>query len=96
MTCISWTAWPLLLVLCIVGTEIGFRAGAPVIGFNITYFSLAFVLLVLERLMPHEEQWTKPDGQLGQSLPQRPLRARGRLPAGLQHLVGVERPAFVQ
>ncbi len=64
-TFVSWIAWPLLLVLCIVATQVGFAAGSPVIGFNITYFSLAFVLLLLERWMPHERQWTKPDGQLG-------------------------------
>lgn len=62
---ISWAAWPGLLVLCIFGTAVAFEAGTPVVGFNILYFSLAFVLLLLERWMPHERAWTRSDGQLG-------------------------------
>src|SRR5258708_5385065 len=62
---ISWTAWPGLLALCLLATAAGFAHGIPVIAFNITYFSLALVLLLLERWMPHEVAWTKSDGQLG-------------------------------
>ncbi|HEX4329433.1 MAG TPA: sterol desaturase family protein [Burkholderiales bacterium] len=62
---VSWTAWPGLLLLCLIATAIGFALGAPVIGFNITYFSLAVILLLLERWMPHEVAWTRADGQLG-------------------------------
>lgn len=62
---ISWTAWPGLLLLCLLATGAGFAHGIPVIAFNITYFSLAIVLLLLERWMPHEVAWTRADGQLG-------------------------------
>jgi sterol desaturase/sphingolipid hydroxylase (fatty acid hydroxylase superfamily) len=63
-TFVSWTAWPFLLTLCITTTAIGFADGIPVIAFNVTYFSLAVILLFLERVMPHEVEWTKPDGQI--------------------------------
>ena len=63
-TLVSWTAWPLLLILCISTTAIAFNAGIPIIGFNITYFSLALILLWLERAMPHEVAWTQSDGQI--------------------------------
>lgn len=63
-TFVSWAAWPLLLTLCIITTAIGFAGGIPVIAFNVTYFSLALILLSLERVMPHEIEWTKPDGQI--------------------------------
>lgn len=32
--------------------------------FNAAYFTLAFCLLVLERLMPHEKEWQQSDGQI--------------------------------
>ena len=61
---VAWTAWPLLLILCLITTAIGFADGIPVIAFNLTYFSLALILLFLERLMPHEVAWTRTDGQI--------------------------------
>lgn len=63
-TFVSWTAWPLLLALCLFTTAIGFADGIPVIAFNVTYFTLVLILLFLERVMPHEVEWTKPDGQI--------------------------------
>lgn len=61
---ISWTAWPVLLTLCLISTAIGFHLGVPVIAFNLTYAVLAITLLILERKMPHEIEWTKSDGQI--------------------------------
>lgn len=62
-TFVSWTAWPGLLAACIAGTVYGFHIGYPVMGFNVTYVSLAIVLLFLERAMPHEKTWNDNDGQ---------------------------------
>ncbi|ACI99104.1 sterol desaturase family protein [Rhodospirillum centenum] len=56
--------WPVLLTACIVGYGIGWAAGRPVLAFNLTYFGLAAVLLVLERLMPFERGWARSDGQI--------------------------------
>ncbi len=59
----SWLAWPVLLAACIAATIYGFHIGHPVMGFNLTYVSLAIVLLTLERVMPHEKTWNDNDGQ---------------------------------
>lgn len=61
---ISWVAWPALLVACIASTALGFSLGYPVVVFNVTYFFLALILLLLERVMPHEAAWQKSDGQI--------------------------------
>ena len=61
---LSWIIWPVLLSLSLITTMIGFKLGAPVIGFNLTYFSLALILLLCERSMPHEKHWSKSDYQL--------------------------------
>ena len=61
---LSWLAWPVLLISCLAATAYGFSIGNPIIAFNITYFSLAAVLLLLERLMPHERAWLAADGQV--------------------------------
>jgi sterol desaturase/sphingolipid hydroxylase (fatty acid hydroxylase superfamily) len=60
---VSWTAWPVLLAACLIAVGYGFSAGHPVIAFNITYFSLAAILLTLEYIMPHEREWHASDGQ---------------------------------
>lgn len=60
---ISWLAWPVLLSACLVATAYGAAIDKPVLIFNLTYFSLALVLLVLERVMPHERSWLASDGQ---------------------------------
>lgn len=44
-------------------TVFGFSTGWPVLSFNIIYLTLAFLLLALERFMPHEVQWNENDGQ---------------------------------
>lgn len=60
---ISYLLWPLLMGICVAVTIYGFSIGKPIITFNIVYLSLAVVLLVLERLMPHERAWLENDGQ---------------------------------
>lgn len=37
----------------------------PMLWLNLNYFSLAFVILALERIMPHERAWLANDGQIG-------------------------------
>lgn len=60
---VSWTAWPVLLVTCLLATGYGFAIDHPVIVFNITYFTLAAILYALEQTMPHEREWHASDGQ---------------------------------
>lgn len=56
--------WPGLLGLCIAGYWWGWQSGHAVLAFNVTYFGLAAVLLLLEQLMPYEQAWMSSDGQL--------------------------------
>ncbi|MCP4329571.1 MAG: sterol desaturase family protein [Alphaproteobacteria bacterium] len=63
-TVISYVIWPLLLGIAISALSVGFVFGHPVIAFNLSYLTLAGVLLILERVMPHEERWLSYDGQL--------------------------------
>ena len=56
-------AWPGLLVLCMAIMAYGFTHGHPVLYFNLAYVVLIVTLFLLERWMPHEREWTKPDGQ---------------------------------
>ena len=61
---VSWAAWPGLLALCIATTALGFRLGHPLVAFYLTYIGLAASLLLLERWLPHEREWSKSDGQI--------------------------------
>ena len=61
---IAWTAWPVLLTLCMAITAVGFGGEHPVAWFNVAYFLLVVTLLILERRMPHEPAWNQCDGQL--------------------------------
>ena len=60
---ISCIAWPGLMLLCMTIMAYGFTYGHPVLYFNVAYVILIVTLLFLERWMPHEREWTKPDGQ---------------------------------
>ncbi len=63
---LSWVAWPFLFVTCMSITAYGFSlddAYTPFIFFNAAYIFLIASLLWLERFMPHEDKWHKPDGQ---------------------------------
>jgi sterol desaturase/sphingolipid hydroxylase (fatty acid hydroxylase superfamily) len=60
---ISCIAWPGLMVLCVAIMAYGFKQGHPVLYFNVAYVILIVTLFFLERWMPHEREWTEPDGQ---------------------------------
>ncbi|HRQ60256.1 MAG TPA: sterol desaturase family protein, partial [Alphaproteobacteria bacterium] len=44
-------------------TAYGMAAGSPVLAFNIAYLFLIISLFFLEKFMPFESAWEKPDGQ---------------------------------
>ena len=56
--------WPGLLALSLVPVGIGMATDAPALAFNATYLVLAATLALLERLMPYEDRWLKPDDQI--------------------------------
>lgn len=60
---LSWVTWPFLMVTCIAATAYGFAIDRPALVFTIAYFTMAAILLVLERVMPHEREWNENDGQ---------------------------------
>ena len=55
--------WPLLLSAAVLTTAFGIEMGHPQWAFNLTYFSLAIALFVLERQRPHLHEWLKSDHQ---------------------------------
>ena len=64
---LSWALWPFLFVGCMSITAYGFSLHhpyLPFVFFNGAYFLLIISLLWLERVMPHEGAWHKPDGQI--------------------------------
>ncbi len=61
---IRYITWPVLMIACVWMIHLGISKDQPIIYFNITYFSLALIICVLERIMPHEECWLKSDGQI--------------------------------
>lgn len=62
-TFLSWVAWPGLLAVCIAITAYGVAVDHTVLFFNLAYLLLIVSLLILERYMPHEQEWLKHDGQ---------------------------------
>ncbi|MCC6919977.1 MAG: sterol desaturase family protein [Alphaproteobacteria bacterium] len=61
---LSYILWPALLSAAITVNALGMTTGMPLLWLNVSYFGLALVLFVLERLMPHEPAWLADDGQL--------------------------------
>ncbi len=60
---LSWVLWPSLLIICMVVAGYGFVYDQPVLFFNIAYVFLIIALFLLEKWMPYEREWFKPDGQ---------------------------------
>lgn len=61
---LSWLLWPLLFSSCMVITAYGFSIDRPQLFFNIAYGFLILATFLLERYLPHEENWRRPDGQI--------------------------------
>jgi sterol desaturase/sphingolipid hydroxylase (fatty acid hydroxylase superfamily) len=61
---LSYLWWPLLMIAAIAANYAGMQTAHPILWFNVSYFSLAGLLFLLERWMPHERQWLANDGQL--------------------------------
>ena len=61
---LSYILWPLIFIAAVAATVFGMKTGHGVLGFNITYLTLALTIALLERAMPHEKAWLKNDGQM--------------------------------
>jgi len=59
----SWLIWPSLYAGGLSGTYFALGTKTPLICFNAVYLSVALAVGILERVMPFEESWLKPDGQ---------------------------------
>ncbi len=64
----SYICWPLLFAGSLTLVWFGMHTGHGVLVFNVTYLALAIVIALLERVMPHERDWLKNDGQMGVDL----------------------------
>lgn len=60
---LSWMLWPALYGLGLFGAGMAFASHAPLLWFNLVYLSLALVIAVFERWMPHEPRWLVDDGE---------------------------------
>lgn len=88
--------WPGLLVLCLAGYWLGWRAGHPVLAYNITYFGLAAALFLLERALPYERAWQASDGQAGNDVAHTALnKGLGQAIAATAAMAGVSHAAPV-
>ena len=56
--------WPLLFALAVLALHGIVEGGLGWLGFNLMYLGLALALLVLERMLPYEPSWRRPDRQL--------------------------------
>lgn len=61
---LSSILWPTLLGGCIALNHVALQSDHPIVFFNLIYLGLAVILLVLERIMPHERLWLANDGQI--------------------------------
>jgi len=61
---LTYLLWPAILSICIYVTALGIAADHAALYFNITYVCLALCLFAVERLLPHEREWLKNDGQM--------------------------------
>lgn len=60
---IDYSLWPGILIAALIPTGFGIAHGHGPLAFNITYFALAGVLYLLEKVRPHEKDWLHSDGQ---------------------------------
>jgi sterol desaturase/sphingolipid hydroxylase (fatty acid hydroxylase superfamily) len=61
---ISYLLWPGLMTAACIGNYFAMQTAVPMLWLNVNYFSLAFAILGLERMIPHERAWLADDGQV--------------------------------
>lgn len=60
---ISYLLWPALLGGALIATGFGMQTSHGILMFNAAYLTLALLIAILERMMPHEKSWLKDDQQ---------------------------------
>ncbi len=65
---VAYAIWPVLVTSYISVIYYGFSIGQEILFYNLAFFSLAFIILILERVMPFEQGWSPSDGQIFQDL----------------------------
>ncbi|MBL8675721.1 MAG: sterol desaturase family protein [Rhodospirillales bacterium] len=63
MTILSYSAWPLTMIVGLVGTAFAMASDHPLLWFNALYLAVALALGGLERVLPHERRWLANDSQ---------------------------------
>ncbi len=61
---IRFLLWPFLFVAAVLALDRIVTQDYGWLGFNVLYVGFALALLVLERLLPYEPSWRRPDRQL--------------------------------
>ena len=65
---LDYALWPGLMLAAMVGMAWGMAHGRGPLVFNCVYLLFAATLYVLEKVRPHEIEWSKSDGQEGADL----------------------------
>ncbi|HJU39491.1 MAG TPA: sterol desaturase family protein [Tahibacter sp.] len=65
---LSYVWWPALYVGGLYGSYLALGSERPLLWFNVVYLSLIAILVLLERVMPHEPLWLDDDGETGANL----------------------------
>ena len=65
---LDYALWPGLMLAAGAGMAWGMALGRGPLVFNVVYLGFAATLFVLEKVRPHESEWTHSDGQEGADL----------------------------
>ena len=60
---LSWLIWPGVFCAGLTGAYFAFQSSAPLLWFNVVYFSVVAIIALFERLMPYEKTWLARDGE---------------------------------
>lgn len=60
---LSYLLWPLIYFGGLAFTSFALASKHPLVWFNVVYFSTVLLIMLLERIMPHEPLWIKSDGE---------------------------------
>jgi sterol desaturase/sphingolipid hydroxylase (fatty acid hydroxylase superfamily) len=60
---VSYLAWPFVFFSGLIGSHLAFSSPHPMAGFAGVYAAEVLLLVILERTIPYEPRWLKPDGE---------------------------------
>lgn len=59
----AWILWPTIYSGGLALTSFALASSHPMLGFNLVYFSIIFLILAFEKWMPFEKKWQEADGE---------------------------------